>query len=81
MMYVPDSQIVQDDDDTESRIAAGAGMEDGAEEDVETPHILISTTKVNLKVFCLLFYEALVQFLNILFMYYMNVIMLNRTMS
>nr|XP_018898945.1 PREDICTED: dmX-like protein 2 isoform X2 [Bemisia tabaci] len=46
MMYVPDSQIVQDDDDTESRIAAGAGMEDGAEEDVETPHILISTTKV-----------------------------------
>lgn len=44
MMYVPDSQLVQDEDDQES-------SKQGADNDVRhpnfhTPHVSISTTKV-----------------------------------
>ncbi|XP_014244478.1 dmX-like protein 2 isoform X1 [Cimex lectularius] len=47
MMYVPDSQLVQDEDDIESSGRQGAGIE----EDINTggfqsPHVSISTTKV-----------------------------------
>ncbi|XP_073977920.1 rabconnectin-3 alpha isoform X3 [Rhodnius prolixus] len=47
MMYVPDSQLVQDEDDLESAGRQGAGLEeDGNTGGIQTPHVSISTTKV-----------------------------------
>ncbi|XP_065223519.1 dmX-like protein 2 isoform X2 [Planococcus citri] len=49
MMYVPDSQLVQDDDDVESSGRSGACGITGDNEmhsSLSVPHILISTTKV-----------------------------------
>uniref|UniRef100_A0A1B6CLX3 RAVE complex protein Rav1 C-terminal domain-containing protein n=1 Tax=Clastoptera arizonana TaxID=38151 RepID=A0A1B6CLX3_9HEMI len=43
LMYVPDSQLVQDDDDLES---SGRVLEDEGHTMVQPPHVLISTTKV-----------------------------------
>lgn len=49
MMYVPDSQLVQDEDDLESAGRQGAGLEeDGNTGGIQTPHVSISTTKVKL---------------------------------
>lgn len=48
-MYVPDSQLVQDDDDVESSGRSGACGITGDNEmhsSLTVPHILISTTKV-----------------------------------
>ena len=50
-MYVPDSQLVQDDDDVESSGRSGACGITGDNEmhsSLAVPHILISTTKVGL---------------------------------
>lgn len=49
MMYVPDSQLIQDDDDVESSGRSGAcvmGADNEIHSSLSTPHILISTTKV-----------------------------------
>lgn len=49
MMYVPDSQLVQDDDDVESSGRSGAcgiGGDNEMDSSLSAPHILISTTKV-----------------------------------
>ena len=49
-MYVPDSQLVQDDDDVESFGRSGAcGMtgNNDLHSSLAVPHILISTTKVS----------------------------------
>lgn len=49
MMYVPDCQLVQDDDDVESSGRSGAcgiGGDNELHSSLSTPHILISTTKV-----------------------------------
>lgn len=49
MMYVPDCQLVQDDDDVESSGRSGAcglGGENELHSSLSTPHIRISTTKV-----------------------------------
>lgn len=48
-MYVPDSQLVQDDDDVESSGRSGAcgiAVDNEIRSPLSTPHILISTTKV-----------------------------------
>lgn len=50
MMYVPDCQLVQDDDDVESSGRSGACGITGDNEmhsGLTVPHILISTTKVS----------------------------------
>lgn len=46
MLYVPDSHLVQDDDDLESSGRAGGLIEDEAQALVHPPHVTISTTKV-----------------------------------
>ena len=48
-MYVPDSQLVQDDDDVESSGRSGAcgiNVDNEIHSSLSAPHILISTTKV-----------------------------------
>jgi hypothetical protein len=56
MMYVPDSQLVQDDDEAEptGRSASTAGAETLAHDDnpapVQTSHVVITTTKVSVTV-------------------------------
>ncbi len=52
MMYVPDCQLVQDDDDVESSGRSGAcgiGGENEIPSPLSAPHIMISTTKVRRK--------------------------------
>ncbi|XP_075227186.1 rabconnectin-3 alpha isoform X2 [Lycorma delicatula] len=46
MMYVPDSHLVQDDDDLESSGRAAGTIEDDAQALLHPPHVTISTTKV-----------------------------------
>ncbi|KAL1117874.1 hypothetical protein AAG570_004187 [Ranatra chinensis] len=47
LMYVPDSQLVQDEDDLESSGRVGGGLdEDGHTGNLQSPHVSISTTKV-----------------------------------
>lgn len=45
-MYVPDSQLVQDEDDLESS-RAGMMEENSRGDAITSPHVSISTTKVN----------------------------------
>lgn len=54
MMYVPDSQLVQDDDEMDNSGKLGATNLGGEENTQPTfsafaPHVSISTTKVNIK--------------------------------
>jgi len=45
MMYVPDSQIVQDEEDVETNLR-NSTTDTQAPENLQTSHVIITTTKV-----------------------------------
>lgn len=47
MMYVPDSHIVQDDEDVEAHLRTSSAEQPTASENIQTSHVLITTTKVS----------------------------------